>query len=117
MIFLIYIGGQGFTLQLYDRIVGGRDDLEAVTQLGALIAQHTTPETREVYNGRLCQHVFYTAKRSLDRRTSTAIRDRGLALADPREIERQGLITNTLLLEDVADGLQLLEQKARASRP
>jgi len=115
-IFLLYIARQGFAVKVGLAPAAPQDE-EAVAMLRKLITEHTTQDTRAVYNGRLCQHVYAGAKRRLDRRISAAIRDNGLSAADAREIERQGLVSNTLLLDDVADGLQLLEQKACASRP
>jgi len=116
-ILLLHIRTVGFMLQLGERPIVDSEDMEAVTALSTMISQHTTHETRQVYNGRLCQHVFCSAKRCLDRRTSAAIRELGLVAADPREIERHGLITNTLSYDDIASGLRLLEAKARASHP
>lgn len=115
-IFLLYIRNQGFMLDIKQRAILDPQDLEAVNIMSAVIEQQTSRETRSLYNGRLCQHVFCSAKRSLDRRTSAAIRELGLSAAEPREIEKKGLVTNTLLLDDVISGLCLLEDKARAGR-
>eukprot|EP00746_Dinoflagellata_sp_MGD_P036114 gnl/MRDRNA2_/MRDRNA2_18661_c0_seq1.p1 gnl/MRDRNA2_/MRDRNA2_18661_c0~~gnl/MRDRNA2_/MRDRNA2_18661_c0_seq1.p1 ORF type:complete len:947 (+),score=170.18 gnl/MRDRNA2_/MRDRNA2_18661_c0_seq1:404-2842(+) len=117
MICLLYIGNQGFTLNLGARIALCREDGEAAMALGAQIAEHTSEATRNMYNGRLCQHVFSSAKRCLDRRTSAEIRQHGLSPSDTHEIQRRGLVTNTLLLTDLVDGLKLLEEKASSSRP